>query len=220
MKIYLYSFVFAFLFLSCDSKIKDSKTKIVQEDGTEVLDTVQNSNFNTDPSKSDNKLIGYWVGYFEQNEDIHEERKYVSADEGFYWNRENKINLSIDNVSGENISGHSVVAGNNRPFKGTLTNGKFFVKEPGDNKYDGEFTFELKENELVGTWKAYKKIDIPKRKYTLEKKSFTYNPDQMLEKAKAMPCVFNNWAVFYDGKFETVHLLNEGYLKKMLERNA
>jgi ribosomal protein S18 acetylase RimI-like enzyme len=39
-----------------------------------------------------------------------------------------------------------------------------------------------------------------------------------LEKAKSMPCVFNNWAVFYDGKFETVHLLNEGYLKKMLKR--
>jgi len=37
-----------------------------------------------------------------------------------------------------------------------------------------------------------------------------------LEKAKALPCVFNNWAVFYRGKFETVHLLNEGYLKKML----
>jgi len=39
-----------------------------------------------------------------------------------------------------------------------------------------------------------------------------------LEKAKALPCVFNNWAVFYKGKFETVHLLNEGYLKKILER--
>ena len=39
-----------------------------------------------------------------------------------------------------------------------------------------------------------------------------------LGKAKAMPCVFNNWAVFYRGKFETVHLLNEGYLKKMLRR--
>ncbi len=38
-----------------------------------------------------------------------------------------------------------------------------------------------------------------------------------LEKAKAMPCVFNNWAVFYDGKFETVHLFNVGYLKKMLD---
>lgn len=41
-----------------------------------------------------------------------------------------------------------------------------------------------------------------------------------LEKAKSVPCVFNNWAVFYGGKFETVHLLNEGYLKKMLERQA
>lgn len=37
-----------------------------------------------------------------------------------------------------------------------------------------------------------------------------------LEKAKDLPCVFNNWAVFYKGKFETLHLLNEGYLKKML----
>lgn len=39
-----------------------------------------------------------------------------------------------------------------------------------------------------------------------------------LEKAKELPCVFNNWAVFYRGKFETVHLLNEGHLKKMLDR--
>lgn len=39
-----------------------------------------------------------------------------------------------------------------------------------------------------------------------------------LEKAKKLPCVFNNWAVFYRGRFETVHLLNEGYLKKMLSR--
>ena len=37
-----------------------------------------------------------------------------------------------------------------------------------------------------------------------------------LEKAKAVPCVFNNWAVFYNGKFETVHLLNEGQLQKLL----
>lgn len=38
-----------------------------------------------------------------------------------------------------------------------------------------------------------------------------------LEKAKQVPCIFNNWAVFYQGKFETTHLLNEGYLKKMLQ---
>jgi len=37
-----------------------------------------------------------------------------------------------------------------------------------------------------------------------------------LEKAKELPCVFNNWAVFYKGKFETVQLLNENSLKKLL----
>lgn len=37
-----------------------------------------------------------------------------------------------------------------------------------------------------------------------------------LEKAKALPSVFNNWAVSYKGEFQTVHLLNEGYLKKLL----
>jgi ribosomal protein S18 acetylase RimI-like enzyme len=38
-----------------------------------------------------------------------------------------------------------------------------------------------------------------------------------LEKAKSVPCVFNNWAVFSGGIFETVHLQNEGYLAKMLQ---
>lgn len=36
------------------------------------------------------------------------------------------------------------------------------------------------------------------------------------DKAKSVPGIFNNWAVFYKGKFRTVHLLNEGYLKKLL----
>ena len=39
-----------------------------------------------------------------------------------------------------------------------------------------------------------------------------------LEKAKALPCVFNNWAVFYKGKFETVNLLDIAYLKRILKR--
>lgn len=41
-------------------------------------------------------------------------------------------------------------------------------------------------------------------------------PVDSLEKAKAVPGVFNNWAVFMDGKFEGVHLLNEGALIKLL----
>ena len=39
-----------------------------------------------------------------------------------------------------------------------------------------------------------------------------------LQKAKELPCVFNNWAVFYKGKFETVNLLDESYLKRILKK--
>lgn len=41
---------------------------------------------------------------------------------------------------------------------------------------------------------------------------------ETLAAAKALPGLFNNWAVFYNGRFETVHLLNEGQLKKLLAR--
>lgn len=39
-----------------------------------------------------------------------------------------------------------------------------------------------------------------------------------LEKAKNLPCVFNNWGVFYKGKFETVNLLDIAHLKKILKK--
>lgn len=37
-----------------------------------------------------------------------------------------------------------------------------------------------------------------------------------LEKAKSLPCVFNNWAVFHHGTYISNHLLNETFLKKKL----
>ena len=39
-----------------------------------------------------------------------------------------------------------------------------------------------------------------------------------LQKAKELPCVFNNWAVFYNGRFETVNLLDVSYLKRILKK--
>lgn len=39
-----------------------------------------------------------------------------------------------------------------------------------------------------------------------------------LQKAKDLPCVFNNWAVFYRGKFETVNLLDMASLKRILNK--
>lgn len=45
----------------------------------------------------------------------------------------------------------------------------------------------------------------------------TLVPVNTLEKAKQAPCIFNNYAVFYQGAFQTTHLLNETYLKKLLQ---
>lgn len=39
-----------------------------------------------------------------------------------------------------------------------------------------------------------------------------------LEKAKRLPCVFNNWAVFYKGRFETVNLLDIAALQRILKK--
>lgn len=39
-----------------------------------------------------------------------------------------------------------------------------------------------------------------------------------LKKAKGLPCVFNNWGVFYQGHFETVNLLDVAYLKRILKK--
>ena len=41
-----------------------------------------------------------------------------------------------------------------------------------------------------------------------------------LQKAKELPCVFNNWGVFYRGKFETVNLLDAAALKRILKKGG
>lgn len=39
-----------------------------------------------------------------------------------------------------------------------------------------------------------------------------------LQKAKELPCVFNNYSVFYNGRFETVNLVDAAYLKRILKK--
>jgi hypothetical protein len=185
-----------FLFAQCANSIKNENAVVSQEKGTElVVDTfkkvkaesLQNNNAETNDTVvlEEKKLCGFWVGYFLP--DLEEEesgRKNVYYGEGRSWRRENKINISIDKIEEEKVIGHTVVAGNDRPFKGTIKkeNGIFYfeVKEPGDNKYDGVFTFQIKDN-LLGIWKAFQNIDISKRKYKLERRVFNYDPNIMLE---------------------------------------
>ena len=47
---------------------------------------------------------------------------------------------------------------------------------------------------------------------------YTLIPVDTLEKAKTLPGVFNNWAVFYQGKFVTVNLLDAAALKRLLKK--
>ena len=46
----------------------------------------------------------------------------------------------------------------------------------------------------------------------------TLHPVDTLEKAKAVPGIFNNWTVFYKGECIGVQLMNENILKKLLQR--
>ena len=45
-------------------------------------------------------------------------------------------------------------------------------------------------------------------------------PVDTLQKAKELPCVFNNFAVFYRGKFQTVNLLDAASLSRILKKCA
>lgn len=65
-------------------------------------------------------------------------------------------------------------------------------------------------NQSVETVKQYcKENDVPVSLIQVDS----------LQKAKDLPCVFNNWGVFYKGNFETVNLLLDvEYLKRILKK--
>ena len=62
-----------------------------------------------------------------------------------------------------------------------LGNGKyeFFLKEPGDDPYDGifEFTVDLNSSSLSGRWTPWEERGNSTRQYTLNKRNFVYRTD-------------------------------------------
>lgn len=119
-------------------------------------------------------LLGFYVGDFEASK-FHKGKNPSHS---------NKINISIDQLADGKVTGHSVVAGNSRPFTGSYAKEgeryKIEAAEPGDDKYDGKFSFELNPQEkvIVGTWVANDpKLAVYERSYMLNAKTFSYNPD-------------------------------------------
>ncbi len=60
-------------------------------------------------------------------------------------------------------------------------------------------------------------LETVKQYCEINEVSITVIPVDTLQKAKELPCVFNNWGVFYKGKFQTVNLLDAASLKRILK---
>ncbi|HEY1040363.1 MAG TPA: YARHG domain-containing protein [Bacteroidia bacterium] len=152
-----------------NKEVVETATAVVNKhDSTEVFPT-DSSSF---PTPLQEGVETSYIGDFEAVD--------AKPDRVYYY--KNKINITIDSLRGNEIFGHSVVAGNQRPFSGTysLTNGvhKVSAVEPGDDKYDGKFEFDLNGNAgtIEGTWTANNtKLEVNKRKYKLNKGTFSYS---------------------------------------------
>lgn len=183
--------------VACRGAIKNNNEPVV-EPGTETTEVAENGpkelpkdSLTTkveevvaiEPEIDLSKCYGTYVGFFEP--DMGEEVKTIYAGDVFHWDRSNKICICIEKIDSTQVSGYSIVAGNKRKFTGKVNveENKFLVmaKEPGDDQYDGEFSFVLYSNNIQGTWQAFKKIEINKRKYNLDKKEFKYDPEVDVE---------------------------------------
>lgn len=118
-----------------------------------------------DLEQGQHKMAGYWVGDFGIEKD-----EFVP----------NKINIIISNAKDGKVTGHTVCAGNFRPFTGTYEEinedeVKLKFEEPGDDKYDGAFEVTLSnaKNEMSGSWKPFKSSTSDKI-FTLKKVDYSY----------------------------------------------
>ena len=64
----------------------------------------------------------------------------------------------------------------------------------------------------------FQKVEAVKQYCTENNIPASFHLVDTLQKAKELPCVFNNWGVFYKGRFETVNLLDLGYLSRILKK--
>ncbi len=157
--------VISLIFLiSCKKEEKSNVSESELKIPIEQVQTVEDTN-------PENILYGNWVGNFNSDVENNGEDEYTF----------HKINIVIEKIEDNKVFGHSVVAGNLRPFKGIIKNYQFLLKEPGDDKYDGEFKFEIVNDTLFGNWSSFnKKIRITDRSYKLTKKEFKYDSSLIL----------------------------------------
>ncbi len=65
----------------------------------------------------------------------------------------------------------------------------------------------------------YQNLETVKKYCDMNEIPVSVIPVDTLQKAKELPCVFNNWGVFYKGKFQTVNLLDAASLERILKKS-
>jgi len=65
---------------------------------------------------------------------------------------------------------------------------------------------------------VYQSIEMVRQYCEMNDVPVSFIQVDTLQKAKELPCVFNNWGVFYKGKFETVNLLDVASIKRILKK--
>ena len=65
----------------------------------------------------------------------------------------------------------------------------------------------------------YQNLETVKKYCDINEVPVSVIPVDTLQKAKELPCVFNNWGVFYKGKFQTVNLLDAASLERILKKS-
>lgn len=167
--------LFAFYCLSCGNKA-ETNTSPGNNDSTGTATQTGKDPRNIGGEKSDmqvaidqaqvnirsanDPLLGYWIGPFGKN----------------------MINLTLSGIKDTSIKGYSICAGNYRPITGSIKKVKkeeyqVEMSEPGDDKYDGKFTFTVNTgtNELSGKWEPFKAKGNEPKEFILYKRDFTYN---------------------------------------------
>lgn len=112
-------------------KINEIETAVASSNNTEG----DKNSSNAPVSNGNNIVIGNWTGDFGKDQLT--------------------INIESIDESG-NVKGYDEVKGNRRDLIGTINGSLFTLNEPGDDNWDGVFTFELTEGAITlkGEWKA------------------------------------------------------------------
>ena len=160
----------AIVLFSCKGKNSTRQSELISASDTAVAAAaVTAKELNTE-------LYGNWVGDFEVTEADFDKFKGQTL---------SKLNIVIKQITDSGVTAQSVVNGNSRLMRGSMTaaNGKyvFVMDEPGDNKYDGRFNFTINGDTLSGKWQPYDKTLATKTsEFHLTKKPFVYNANLML----------------------------------------